>query len=315
MELRQLRSLVALVESGFSVSRAALALHLVQPAVSQHLKQLEEELGTRLLQRRGKRMLGLTEAGEQVLRHARRALADTASIQAVGQNYRGERAGVLRIGTTHTQARYVLPSAIRHFRDGYPEVEVEIHQGSPRQLVALLQQDAVDTAICTEALADYAELETAPCYRWNRCLIARLDDPLLERRPLTLELLNEVPLVTYVVGFTGRSRFNEAFAREGLRPRVVLSAADTDVIKTYVREGLGIGVIADLAYEVDQDRDLGMRNLEHLFPPESTRIAWGRDKYLRSFQRDFIELFQQESVRVVQARKLARQTASAERGA
>lgn len=303
MDLRQLRSFVALVDSDFSVSRAAARLHLVQPAVSQHLKQLEQELGAPLVQRRGKRLLGLTGAGQQVLGHARSALADTASILAVGRDFRGDASGVLRIGTTHTQARYVLPPAIRRFRADYPEVEVEIHQDSPRQLVDLALRDAVDLSICTEALGDHPELEAAPCYRWNRCLIAPLGDPVLARRPLTLELLCEHPLVTYVFGFTGRGRFSDAFAREGLRPRVVLSAADTDVIKTYVREGLGLGVVADLAFDPESDRDLGMRSLAHLFPWELTRIAWARDKYLRSFQRDFIELFQQEAVRVVRGRQ------------
>jgi LysR family cys regulon transcriptional activator len=299
MELRQLRSLVALVESDFNVSRAALRLHLVQPAVSQHLKQLEQELGTHLVQRRGKRLLGLTEAGERVLGHARAALANTASILAVGRDYRGDTSGVLRIGTTHTQARYVLPPAIRQFRADYPQVEVEIYQDSPRQLVDLLLHDAVDLAICTEALGDHPELNAAPCYRWNRCLIAPLDHPVLARRPLTLELLCEHPLVTYVFGFTGRGQFSNAFAREGLRPRVVLSAADTDVIKTYVREGMGLGVVAGLAFEQKQDHDLGMRSLAHLFPWEVTRIAWARDKFLRAFQRDFVDLFQQQAGRLV----------------
>jgi LysR family cys regulon transcriptional activator len=302
MELRQLRSLVALVESDFSVSRAAARLHLVQPAVSQHLKRLEQELGTRLIQRRGKRLLGLTEAGERVLVHARAALADTASILAVGRDYRGDASGVLRIGTTHTQARYVLPPAIRQFRSDYPQVEVEIHQDSPRQLVDLLLHDAVDLAVCTEALSEHSELNSAPCYRWNRCLIAPLDHPVLAQRPLTLELLCEHPLVTYVFGFTGRRQFSNAFARDGLRPRVVLSAADTDVIKTYVREGMGLGVVVDLAFDPDQDRDLGMRSLAHLFPWEVTRIAWSRDKYLRTFQRDFIELFQRQAAALLGSR-------------
>jgi LysR family cys regulon transcriptional activator len=302
MEIRHLRSLVALVESDLSVSAAAARLHLVQPAVSQHLKQLEQELGTRLIQRRGKRLLGLTEAGERVLGYARAALANTASILAVGRDYRGDAGGVLRLGATHTQARYVLPPAIRRFRADYPEVEVEIHQDSPRQLVDLLLHDAVDLAICTEALSEHRELSAEPCYRWNRCLIAPVGHPVLVRRPLTLELLCEYPLVTYVFGFTGRSRFSDAFAREGLRPRVVLSAADADVIKTYVREGMGLGIVADLAFDAEQDRDLGMSSLAHLFSSEVTRIAWARDKYLRTFQRDFIDLFQRQAAALVGSR-------------
>jgi LysR family cys regulon transcriptional activator len=303
MELRQLRSLVALVEADFSVSRAAIRLHLVQPAVSQHLKQLEEELGTRLIRRQGKRLVGLTEAGEQVLGYARGILAGTANILAIGQDRHAEDTGVLRIATTHTQARYVLPSAVRRFRADYPEVEVQIHQGTPRQLVDMVLRNAADLAICTEALGDQPTLTAIPCYRWNRCLIAPVGTPILAARPITLELLCSQPMITYVFGFTGRGRLSDTFAREGLRPRVVLSAADTDVIKTYVREGLGIGIVADLAYDPEQDTDLGVRDLSHLFPWEVTRIAHTRDKYLRRFQRDFIDLFQVESARTVRARQ------------
>jgi LysR family cys regulon transcriptional activator len=299
MDLRQLRSLVTVVDSDFSVSRAAANLHLVQPAVSQHLKQLEEELGVCLIRRHGKRLVGLTEAGAQVLRHARDVLAGAANISAIGRDQRADHSGSLRIATTHTQARYVLPPALRRFRGDYQGVEVQIHQGTPRELVDMVLRDKVDLAICTEALGSNPELNATPCYRWNRCLIARRGESLLRTRPITLELLCEIPMITYVSGFTGRGHFSDAFAREGLRPRIVLSAADTDVIKTYVREGLGIGVIADLAYDAAQDTDLGMRNLGHLFPWEVTRIAHARNKYLRRFQRDFIECFQEEAAALV----------------
>lgn len=295
MELRQLRSLVALVESDLSVSRAAGRLNLVQPAVSQHLKQLEEELGTRLFQRNGKRLVGITEAGDQVVQYARRTLADAANILAIGRDHVADERGVLRIGTTHTQARYVLPPAIRQFNATYAGVDMQIHQGTPRQLVDMTLQDAVDVAICTEAIGNHPALTALPCYRWNRCLIAPHGHPVLALRPIALEALCEWPLVTYVFGFTGRGHLSDTFAREGLRPRVALSAADTDVIKTYVREGLGIGIIADLAYRPQEDADLGVRDLSHLFPWEVTRIAYLRDKYLRRFQQRFIDIFQQEA--------------------
>jgi len=305
MELRQLRSLVVLVEADFNVSRAALRLHLVQPAVSQHLKQLEDEVGTRLIRRQGKRLVGLTKAGEEVLGYARGVLAGTANILAIGKEGKADDTGVLRIATTHTQARYVLPAAIRRFREDYPEVEVQIHQGTPRQLVDMVLRDAADLAICTELLGTQPTLTAIPCYRWNRCLIAPTGNSMLTVRPVTLELLCSQPMITYVFGFTGRGRLSDTFAREGLRPRVVLSAADTDVVKTYVREGLGIGIVADLAYDAQQDGDLGVRDLSHLFPWEVTRIAHARDKYLRGFQRDFIELFQVEAARTVRARQAA----------
>ncbi|WP_295383897.1 LysR substrate-binding domain-containing protein [uncultured Thiodictyon sp.] len=298
MELRQLRSLVTLAENGFSVSRAAEQLHLVQSAVSQHLKQLEDELGTRLFHRQGKRLAGLTEAGEAAVVYARQTLAGAASLAAVGRDQSGQTSGTLRIGATHTQARYILPPVVRRFAGEFPEVEVQIHQGTPGQLVELVVRDSVDLAICTEALANEPALEAVHCYRWNRCVIAPLGHPLLAVPVMTLELLCEYPMITYVFGFTGRGNFSTAFAREGLRPRVVLSAADTDVIKTYVREGMGIGIIADLAYEPTLDADLGRRDLSHLFPWEVTKVAYLRDKYLRRYQRRFIDLFQEASAQM-----------------
>ncbi|MEJ2592989.1 MAG: LysR substrate-binding domain-containing protein [Candidatus Thiodiazotropha sp.] len=300
MELRQLNSLVALVENGFSVSRAALRLHLVQPAVSQHLKQLEEELGTRLFQRNGKRLTGLTEAGEQVVRYARNILTDTANIQAVGQDHVAEERGVLRIGTTHTQARYVLPPIVRHFSAAYPAVEMQIYEGTPSDLVDMVKADKVDLAICTEALVDHPALLAIPCNRWNRCLIAPGSHPVLSEPEVSLEVLCRYPIITYVAGFTGRGHISDTFGKAGLEPHVVLGATDTDVIKTYVREGMGIGIIADLAYESDKDADLAMRSLNHLFPWEVTKIGYRRDKYLRTYQQRFIEIFQEISGRMGQ---------------
>jgi len=295
MELRQLRSLVTLVDSDFSVSHAAVRLNLVQPAVSQHLKQLEQELGTPLFRRKGKRLTGLTQVGERVVGYARSTLADAANILAIGRDHLDEEGGVLRLGTTHTEARYVLPPVVRRFREDYPGVEVQIHQGTPQQLVDMTVEDGVDIAVCTEAVGAHPALAAIPCYRWNRCLIAPPAHPVLRARPITLEVLCEQPMITYVFGFTGRGRLSDTFAKEGLRPRVVLSAADTDVIKTYVREGLGIGIIADLAYDADRDTDLEMRDLSHLFPWEVTRIAHLREKYLSRYQQRFVDLLQDEA--------------------
>jgi LysR family cys regulon transcriptional activator len=298
MEFRQLNSLIALVESDFSVSRAAQRLHLVQPAVSQHLKQLEEELGVRLFRRNGKRLIGLTVAGEQVLRYVRKILCDAENILAVGQEHAIEERGVLRLGTTHTQARYVLPPILRHFSLNYPAVELQILQGNPRELVDMAAANKVDFAICSEAMGRHPELSSIDCNRWNRCLIAPKAHPVLAQREVTLKALCCYPLITYVVGFTGRGHIEETFRRARLTPHVVLSATDTDVIKTYVREGLGIGIIADLAYEKEIDADLAMRQLKHLFPWEQTRIGYRRDKYLLTYQQRFIEIFQQISVRL-----------------
>ena len=304
MELRQLNSLVTLVENDFSVSRAAQKLHLVQPAVSQHLKQLEEELGTRLFRRKGKRLTGLSEAGEKVLHYARNVLSDTANILAVGLEHVSEEKGVLRIGTTHTQARYVLPPIVRHFSDAYPAVELQMLESTPRQLVDMARENKVDFAICTEALGEHPALLAIPCNRWNRCLIAPKAHPALSQKRVTLKALCRYPIITYLAGFTGRDHLNETFGKEGLTPRVVLSATDTDVIKTYVREGMGIGIIADLAYEKDKDTDLEIRNLSHLFPWEVTKIGYRRDKYLRTYQQHFIDIFQQISGSMTQVTEM-----------
>lgn len=310
MELRQLNSFVALVENGFSVSRAAQRLHLVQPAVSQHLKQLEEELGTRLFQRNGKRLTGLSEAGEQVLHYARNILSDASNILAVGQEHVSEEQGVLRIGTTHTQARYVLPPIVRHFSQAYPAVELQIYEGTPSHLVDMAKEDKVDFAICTEALGDHPALLAIPCNRWNRCLIAPRAHPVLAQGQVTLQALCGHPIITYVAGFTGRGHLNETFRKAGLTPHVVLGATDTDVIKTYVREGMGIGIIADLAYEHQKDSDLAMRALSHLFPWEVTKIGYRRDKYLRAYQQRFIEIFQEISSRMGQGAEIGLQSAN-----
>ena len=210
-----------------------------------------------------------------------------------------EETGELRIGATHTQARYVLPPVIRRFATEYPKVDLAIHQGTPAQLIDMVLRDLVDVAVCTEGLGRHAALTAVPCYHWNRCLIAPVGHPLLKRRPLTLEALCEFPVITYVFGFTGRGNLSNAFAREGLRPRVILGAADTDVIKTYVREGMGYGIIADMAYQPDVDTDLGRRDLSHLFPWEVTKIAYQRHKYLRSYQQHFIDVFNAETANLV----------------
>ena len=291
MEIRQLASLVAVAEAGFNVTEAADRLHLVQSAVSQHLARLEKELGTQLFARKGKRLVGLSAAGEGVLKYARDALAIRENILAIGRDHVEEASGVLRIGTTHTQARYVLPAVIRAFRERFPEVGLEIHQGTPQQAVEMALNNRVDFAICTEELGEHPALTALPVYRWNRSLIAPPDHPVLRRRPLSLERICEYPLITYTFGLSGTRHLQATFARAGLKPRVVLSAVDTDVIKTYVREGLGIGLIASTAYSPGQDDDLVRRDLSHLLPWETTWVGYDREKYLRRFQQRFIELF------------------------
>lgn len=291
MDLRQLRSLVTLAGNDFSVSRTAQNLNLVQPAISQHIKSIEEELEAELFIRHGKRLVGLTEIGERVIHYARRTLAEVESIQEVAREHADQSQGVLRIGTTHTQARYILPPVIQAFASAYPGVELEIHQGTPQQLVVMAVHEIVDLSICTEALGEHPELIAIPCYKWNRCLITQQQSPLLRIENLSLKDLCKHPIITYVFGFTGRGHFSETFTKAGLNPRVVLSAADTDVIKTYVSQGMGVGIIASLAYTPEEDAELEMRDLSNLFPWEVTKIAYRKGKYLRRYQERFIELF------------------------
>ncbi|HID82095.1 MAG TPA: LysR family transcriptional regulator [Chromatiales bacterium] len=293
MELRQLKSLITLVESDFSVSRAADKRHLVQSAVSQQLSRLEDELGSKLFIRRGKRLTGLTTMGEEVLLYAHRIMANTHSIRDIGREQVKSAKGILRVATTHTQARYVLPEVIKRFTTDFPDVELEIHQGTPEQLVEMAIKDRVDISICTEALSEHPDLNTIPCYSWNRSVILYPSHPLASKRRITLKQLCEYPIITYVFGFTGRGHFSKTFQDARLSPRVVLSAADTDVIKTYVREGLGVGIIASMAYTPDQDSDLLLKDLSHIFPWEVTKIAYLKDKYLRGYQQHFIDLFQE----------------------
>ncbi len=293
MELRQLTSLVALEESGFNVTLAAKKLFLVQSAVSQHLAQLEQELGTQLFMRRGKRLIGLTAAGEEVLSYARQALAIRENILDVGREHVEEASGVLRIGTTHTQACYVLPAVIRAFRKLFPRVNLQINQGTPQQLVELVVTDRVDFSICTEELGEQSTLTAIPCYRWNRSLIALKEHPVLSEKPLSLERICNYPLITYTFGFTGANHMQTTFARAGLQPNVVLTASDTDVIKTYVREGMGVGLIASMAYSPELDPDLEARDLSQMLPWETTWVAYHKDKYLRRYQKKFIDLLEQ----------------------
>ena len=291
MEIRQLQSLIKLIDCNFSVSKAADEMFLVQSAVSQHLKKLEDELGADLFIRRGKRLTGLTVIGDQVVTHARVTLASVNSIRAIGQDHKNQDEGILRIGSTHTQARYVLPPVIKNFNHAYPRVELQIHQGTPTQLVKWAVNDEIDFSICTEELAASKQLTNIPCYKWNRSLITLTDHPLLTIPKLTLADLCDYPLITYVYGFTGRQTFSDTFRKANLEPHVVLSAADTDIIKTYVQEEMGVGIIASMALDDGQDEHLVSRDVSHLFPWEISRIAYINDKFLRQYQQKFIDLF------------------------
>lgn len=291
MEIRQLQTLIALINNDFNVSVTAQTQFLVQSAVSQQLKRLEQELGSDLFMRKGKRITGLTPFGEQVEQQAHAAIQVFKNIQRLAQDQLQQSQGILRIGCTHTQARYILPSVISQFNRSFPDIELQMHQGNPQQLVEWAVHDVVDFSICTEELAQSEKLESIPCYRWNRCLITLPDHPLQKVKNPGLADLCKYPIVTYVMGFTGRKSFNLTFEKAQLKPNTVLSAADTDIIKTYVLDGLGIGVIASMAYNENIDKQLCFKDLSHLFPWETTRIAYLKNKYIRRYQQTFIDLF------------------------
>ena len=291
MNLQQLKYLCAVVDHGLNVSEAALALFTSQPGISKQIRQLEDELGLRVFVRQGKRLSALTPAGEIVVATARRALREIANMKRVADEYRSEDVGTLAIATTHTQARYVLPKVISAFAAQFPKVRVVLHQGNPQQVAEQTAAGEADVGIATEALSDYPELVTLPCYRWNRCVIVRRGDPLAKTRPLTLEALAQHPIVTYDFAFTGRSAINAAFAAKGLEPNVVLTALDTDVIKTYVELGMGAGIIAEMAYDPVKDVAFEMLEAGHLFAASTTRLALRRGVFLRGFAYRFIALF------------------------
>jgi LysR family cys regulon transcriptional activator len=291
MDFRQLQTLIALINNDFSVSRSAEKLSLVQSAVSQQIKRLEKELDGELFVRRGKRLTGLTDFGKQVEQQALAAIHSVNNIQRLAQDQQQQSEGVLRIGCTHTQARYILPPVISRFYRNFPHVELQMHQGTPQQLVEWAISDAVDFSICTEELAQSKKLQSIPCYRWNRCLITLSDHPILKRKHLRLSDLCDYPVITYVKGFTGRKSLDETFRLARLKPGIVLSAADTDIIKTYVTDGLGIGIIASMAFNSSIDGPLHSRDLSELFSWETTRIAYLKSKYIRCHQQTFIDMF------------------------
>lgn len=291
MKLQQLRYLVAIVKHNLNISAAAESLYTSQPGVSKQIRLLEDELGVELFSRNGKHLTHITPVGRQIVEKAESILREIRNIQTLTAEFRDDRSGNLSIATTHTQARYVLPRVIQAFRERYPAVTLQIHQGSPVQIAELASSGEVDFAIATEAMELFEELLMLPCYRWNRSLVTPRDHPLTRLAKITLEDVAHYPLVTYVFGFTGRSKLDEAFRNARLNPKVAFTATDTDVIKTYVRLGLGVGIVAGMAYDPEHDSDLVKLDASHLFAASLTRIGFRRGTFLRGYMYDFIELF------------------------
>lgn len=291
MNLQQLRYVHEVAQRRLNVSEAAVALHTSQPGVSKQVRLLEEELGVDIFVRHGKRLTGITEPGRQILAIAERLLRDIANLKQVGDEFSNETSGTLTIATTHTQARYALPQAVRQFMARYPKVRLELHQGNPTQICQWVLAGEADIAIATESIDRYPELATLPCRQWNRCVVAPPRHPILKENPLTLEAIARYPVVTYDSAFSGRELVNQAFAARNLSPNVVLTAIDADIIKTYVALGLGIGIVAAMAFDPKVDKGLRALDAAHLFPSSTTRIGIRRDAWLRGYAYVFIELF------------------------
>ncbi|MEY4765632.1 MAG: hypothetical protein RI907_2305 [Pseudomonadota bacterium] len=291
MNFQQLRSVREAVRRGFNLTEVANALHTSQPGVSRQIRELEEELGIDLFVRVGKRLTGMTEPGQQVLPIIERMLVDAESLRSAASDFADHDAGPLSIAATHSQARYALPGAVKDFRQLYPQVTLSLHQGSPKQVAEMLLSGEADVGIATEALAQYEQLVTLPCYQWTHAVVLPPGHPLLDGQPLTLERLARFPLITYESGYTGRSHIDDAFAKAGLQPSIVLTAMDADVIKTYVELGMGVGIVAAIAFDPERDRTLAAIDAGHLFEHNVTRLAFRRNAFLRSYIYAFIETF------------------------
>jgi len=291
LNLQQLKYLREVARNGLSVSEAAETLFTSQPGISKQIRLLEEELGVTILVRNGKRITALTEPGRIVVNIAERILQGTDNLRSVGREFNSGGRGTLVIATTHTQARYALPPVVARFTQRYPQVRLTLREGSPEQIAALLQEGSADIGIATESEEFFTELVTLPCAQWTRSVITPLKHPLLDAGPLTLKKIAAYPLITYEFAFTPNSPIRRAFDAAKLQPNVVLTAIAADVIKAYVEMGMGIGILAKMAFDPARDHGVRLINADHLFEPSTTRIALRRNAWLRGFVFDFIELF------------------------
>ena len=291
MKLQQLRYIWEVAHHGLNVSQTAQSLYTSQPGISKQIRLLEDELGVEIFTRSGKHLTNITPAGKMILETAGEILLKVDSIKQVAMEFNEKNKGSLSIATTHTQARYALPDTIQTFIERYPEVSLHMHQGTPIQIAEMAADGAVDFAIATEGLDLFGDLVMMPCYKWNRCILVQKNHPLAAIGKISLEDVAKYPIVTYVFGFTGRSKLDEAFMHHGLAPKVVFTATDADVIKTYVRLGLGIGIVAHMAYDEVADKDLVAIDASDLFEQSTTMIGCRRGTFLRGYMFEFISLF------------------------
>lgn len=298
MNLHQFRFVQEAARRNLNLTEAAKALHTSQPGVSKAIIELEEELGIDIFARHGKRLKRITEPGQHVLKSIELILREVGNLKRIGEQYSSQDSGTLSIATTHTQARYVLPEKVAQLRTAFPKVNVSLHQGAPDQVARMLIDDIAEIGIATESLANYSELVTLPCYEWQHMLVLPSDHPLVQVERISLEDIALEPLITYHPSFTGRTKIDNAFAARKLEPRIALEAIDSDVIKTYVRLGLGIGIAAEMAVQdvVDDMEKNGakgglvVRPVGYLFGQNVARVAFKRSAYLRNFVYTFAEL-------------------------
>ncbi|MBC7649765.1 MAG: CysB family HTH-type transcriptional regulator [Vitreoscilla sp.] len=291
MNLHQFRFVQEAVRRNLNLTETAKALHTSQPGISKAIIELEEELGVEIFARHGKRLKRVTEPGEHVLKSVDLIMREVGNLRRIGEQYSKQDSGTLSIATTHTQARYVLPQSVAKLREAFPKVNVSLHQGSPDQVAQMLMDEVAEIGIATESLAQYAGLITLPCYEWQHMLVLPITHPLANTIDITLQDLVLEPLITYHPSFTGRTKIDQAFAAKHLNPRIALEAIDSDVIKTYVRLGLGVGIVAEMAIKDDgTNSDLIAIPAGHLFGVNVARVAFKRSAYLRNFVYTFAEL-------------------------
>ena len=290
MKLQQLRFLDAVVRNNLNVSSAAEELYTSQPGVSHQIKLLEDELDIQIFERSGKKLTAISPAGHAILEHVTNLLNSARNIKQAAREFSKNNRGSLTIATTHTQAQFILPPILQRFSRKYPQIELRVHQGNPRSMCKLAANNQVDFVIASEAIDDRSELVTIPAYRWNRFIVVPPNHELARAREITLEKLASYPILTYMLGLTGRSQLDKTFQEANLEPRVAFTATDSDVIKTYVRMGLGAGIVAEMACR-DDDSDLTYIDASHLFPDSVIKIGFRHSRHISAFQYDFLHMF------------------------
>lgn len=289
MNLHQLRFVREAVRQNFNLTEAAKALFTSQPGVSKAIIELEEELGIDIFARHGKRIRGLTEPGRAVLKSVEMIMQEIDGLKRIGKEFAAQDSGSFTIATTHTQARYALPKIVQAFMQKYPKVRLSLLQGSPKQIAEMVMRDQADLAIATEAITNVDGLVSMPCYQWEHVVVVPADHALLRSKSLSLEEISKFPLITYDAAFAGRSKIDHAFEVKHLKPDVLLEAIDADVIKTYVELGMGVGIIAGMAFDSERDTNLRAIPAGHLFGMNVSRVAVRQGAYLRSYMYSFIE--------------------------